>query len=181
MKTNTREKLIETFRAQILLKDFDKMTVAEICRKANVSHASFYRHFQDKYDLMTCALFEIFEAEGDTSVFLSLHSYEKFLEQNCRKMIETQNQLKRIMNISNGNIFWDGYCKLGISSFQKRIRLHTGNEKIPEKEQIMLYIYVIGSTQFSKKWVESNFPESPQTVAKAMVEAIPSALKKYFD
>lgn len=46
----TRAKLVSTFMDLISKHDFDDITVNDICEKAGVRRATFYKHYADKYD-----------------------------------------------------------------------------------------------------------------------------------
>lgn len=45
----TKAKLIESFRKLISEKQFEDITVNDICARANVRRATFYKHYEDKY------------------------------------------------------------------------------------------------------------------------------------
>ena len=49
----TYHALTDTFLALLCEKKFEEITVNEICEKALVRRATFYKHFGDKYELMT--------------------------------------------------------------------------------------------------------------------------------
>lgn len=48
----TREKIYKTATKLIETKGFDNVTVAEICKKADVSVGSFYNYFESKHDIL---------------------------------------------------------------------------------------------------------------------------------
>ena len=47
-----RIKILNAFNRLIRKKDFPSVTVGEIAKEAQISRATFYRHFHDKYDVM---------------------------------------------------------------------------------------------------------------------------------
>lgn len=47
-----KKKIILVFRKLVSMKDFDKITVAEICESAYVSRKTFYTYFKDKNDII---------------------------------------------------------------------------------------------------------------------------------
>lgn len=51
-KTYTKELLITSFLHLIDKKDFEKITIADITNGAKVNRATFYAHFEDKYELL---------------------------------------------------------------------------------------------------------------------------------
>ncbi|MCK6226087.1 TetR/AcrR family transcriptional regulator [Staphylococcus hominis] len=48
----TKKALITTFSDLLETKSFDNITIQDLCEKANVRRSTFYRHFNDKYDLL---------------------------------------------------------------------------------------------------------------------------------
>ena len=57
------KKAIESAFIEILSeKSFTKITIEEICNKANVNRMSFYNHYEDKYDLLNVIINNVKEA-----------------------------------------------------------------------------------------------------------------------
>lgn len=50
--TRTKQSLINAFFNLASKKDFEKITIADITKGAQVNRATFYAHFNDKYDLI---------------------------------------------------------------------------------------------------------------------------------
>ncbi|NOU85306.1 TetR family transcriptional regulator [Paenibacillus sp. LMG 31460] len=50
--TQTKQSLIKAFFNLVSKKDFEKITIADITKGAQVNRATFYTHFNDKYDLL---------------------------------------------------------------------------------------------------------------------------------
>ncbi|MCI2887263.1 TetR/AcrR family transcriptional regulator [Staphylococcus hominis] len=48
----TKKALITTFSDLLETKSFDNITIQDLCEKANVRRSTFYRHFNDKYNLL---------------------------------------------------------------------------------------------------------------------------------
>ena len=48
----TKSKLLTTFKTLLSEKSFEKISVQEICEKANVKRATFYKHYEDKYSFL---------------------------------------------------------------------------------------------------------------------------------
>ena len=63
----TRKIIQETFLDLLKDKPISKITVKEICDKAEINRGTFYKHYQDCYDLL-----EKIEAEG-------IQEFEKML------------------------------------------------------------------------------------------------------
>lgn len=50
--TQTKQALIHSFYYLVSVKDFEKITIADITKGAHVNRATFYAHFTDKFDLL---------------------------------------------------------------------------------------------------------------------------------
>lgn len=50
--TQTKQSLVNAFLELVPGKDFDKITIADIAAGAKVNRATFYAHFNDKYELL---------------------------------------------------------------------------------------------------------------------------------
>lgn len=48
----THQTLITSFSDLLQTKSFEQITVQDLCANANVRRSTFYRHFNDKYDLL---------------------------------------------------------------------------------------------------------------------------------
>lgn len=66
----TKEKLFRAFQTLLTENQFEEITIQEICSKAEIRRATFYKHFTDKYDFlaaMTAAIIHRFDARMSRS------------------------------------------------------------------------------------------------------------------
>ncbi|MHC0038516.1 TetR family transcriptional regulator [Pseudoneobacillus sp. C159] len=98
----TRKLIMESFIELSGKKEFKDITIKDITTEAMVNRATFYYHFQDKYDLLEKALSEvllislngdIFEKEERleeslVSIFLAITSFQKSLSTRCHRGYE---------------------------------------------------------------------------------------------
>lgn len=66
----TKKALITTFSDLLETKSFENITIQDLCEKANVRRSTFYRHFNDKYDLLNHIVGTLIE------YFRTLHLHE---------------------------------------------------------------------------------------------------------
>lgn len=82
----TYEQLTVAMIELLAKKSFDDLTVLEICNRAKVHRATFYKHFIDKHDFLNCC-FKMKLAELDLGKSDKEFSIER-MNENCMKMIE---------------------------------------------------------------------------------------------
>lgn len=97
------EKTIRSIRNALLEllrdKEFDRITVKEICERAEISRITFYNYFKDKYDLMN-DMFQLLETKS-TAYFLEL---EKANNPDNDPAIGFHNLLSAIFDASQENL-----------------------------------------------------------------------------
>ena len=85
----TRTAILDACISLIQEKDFQKITVHEIVKEADINRGTFYLHFEDKYDMMNS-----FENE-------MIEKIEKVIVNNLPK--ESSNQL--FLNLAMNRLF----------------------------------------------------------------------------
>jgi AcrR family transcriptional regulator len=79
----TRQLLEQAFRDLLAEKGFDAINVQDVTDRAGVNRATFYAHFQDKFDLLDYSIREAFRLEIKTRLLHSCH----FSLQNLHQLI----------------------------------------------------------------------------------------------
>ncbi len=117
----TQNSLIQALQQLLAQKNFDEITVTELCNKAQTRKATFYKHFMDKDDLFTFMiqnLQEEYESEhekqyedGDLNAFYSgILSYTlDFLEEHesmVDKILDGKSR-SRLMDLISQQVFSD--------------------------------------------------------------------------
>lgn len=57
----TRKYITNALMELMIEKDFEEISVTDICEQATITRATFYKYFEDKYHLAQCALLEMKE------------------------------------------------------------------------------------------------------------------------
>lgn len=76
--SRTHHFIIQSFLDLLLEKDFRRITVNDILKKAEISKGTFYKHFLDKYDLLTQTYHEFFVSIQDD--LLCFQDQEKIIK-----------------------------------------------------------------------------------------------------
>ncbi len=87
-------------------KPFNNIFVKDICEAASVPRATFYNHFEDKYDLLSFCLSQLEKRLEPKGKFVNSDDYYNALLNNAADFcIERQPFLKKISQLNNNNIF----------------------------------------------------------------------------
>ncbi len=117
MKKNTEKTNISSVRTCNILKvaleklleqkPFNNIFVKDICDMANVPRATFYNHFEDKYDLLSFSLQQLEKKiEPPSDRYSNSNDYYFALLSNAADYcIANKNFLKRVSQLNNNNIF----------------------------------------------------------------------------
>lgn len=171
---NTELKIQGTLLELLENKDFNKITVREICASAHINRSTFYSHYLDVYDLIDKAelnmhkkLMTLYEStEISKSNFLStkyITIFLKFIYQ-YKNFYRIRLQTRKNFPIEQGfgpllNEIIKPYCqKKGFKS---------------EGEMIYLFVYIqAGFTMMLKRWVDNDFNESPEELSEIILKCI---------
>lgn len=114
----TRQALITTFSELLQTTSFEHITVQDLCEKANIRRSTFYRHFNDKYDLLEYIVGMLIEH------FRALHLptinpanprlfFEKFMKDILTFIYSNKGVVKSVMSLNNyGEIYGIFYDRL---------------------------------------------------------------------
>lgn len=81
----TRQLILRAFDSLLAEKSFEALTVQDITERATINRATFYAHFEDKYDLMNHSFTEMFQQV----LFKNLKPGAPFTPTNVQRLIQT--------------------------------------------------------------------------------------------
>ena len=169
----TKYRLAQAVKECMKTTPVDKITVKEIVEACQVTRQTFFRNFQDKYDLINWY-------------------FDKLLQESFAHMGEGktvyEGLVKKFEYIRQERVFFagafrsDDYNSLKGHDFQlilefytERIREKTGNDP-EEKIRFLLEMYCQGSIYMTVNWVLGGMKETPEEMARLLVDAMPEAI-----
>ena len=149
----------------------EKITVKEITEECGVTRQTFYRNFQDKYDLINWyfdkILIESFEHMGEgQTVYESLVNKFQYIQKETlffRAAFKNDDQ----------NCLRDHDFELITKFYTDRIEGNTG-KKMSDKIRFQLEMYCQGSIYMTVQWVLGNHKATPETLARFLSESMPA-------
>lgn len=174
----SKYKLIAAIKECMKETPVDKISVSEICKKANVTRQTFYRNFLDKYDLINWyfdkILLESFARMGSgKTIYEGLVKKFNYIKEEYLFFVaafrsDDQNSLK------------EHDYQLILDFYQKLITSKT-NEPIDENIVFYLEAYCKSSVYMTVKWVLEGMKKSSEELASLLVDCMPLPLIKIFE
>ena len=155
----------------------EKITVKEITEECGVTRQTFYRNFQDKYDLINWyfdkILIESFEHMGEgQTVYESLVNKFQYIQKETlffRAAFKNDDQ----------NCLRDHDFELITQFYTDRIEGNT-EKKMSDKIRFQLEMYCQGSIYMTVQWVLGYRKCSAEELAHALASAMPEELQTVF-
>ena len=177
MSNDIKYKLANAMKECMVSAPVEKITVKEIVDACGITRQTFYRNFQDKYDLINWyfdkILLESFEhmGEGRTVYEGLVKKFEFILEEKLffRAAFKSDEQ----------NCLKDHDFQLITEFYTNKIETKSG-KKLTEDLKFLLEMYCQGSIYMTVQWVLGKKKATPEELAKILVDAMPAELASVF-
>lgn len=177
MVNRTKLAIVEGFNALIQHYDFDEITVQAIALEAEVSKATFYRYFKDKYDVMNYNYKQILDDAVDTS---TIHNYrDLYYRLYCLGEIKLR-AISGAFRSTGVNSFERYIYEYSKATVEEITRLNRDGEGLTDEEVLQLDVFCYGISYMYKKWITGQYHVDADTAADRLYEMMPETLKGYW-
>lgn len=156
----TRMVIKESFLGLLAEKKIRKITVKEICARAQVNRATFYKYYANPYDLLERIEEELFE-EMSSKVLSKIKQDIYTITDQAFEIIRKNAEVCRILFSENG----DKRFLKKIMSLSREKTVETWKAKYPSatKAQIdYLFAFIMsGAVAVIEQWVNGGLKETP--------------------
>ncbi|GAU75582.1 TetR/AcrR family transcriptional regulator [Fusibacter sp. 3D3] len=169
MRPSAKVTIMNTFRQLIQNKSIDKITVTEICEKAEINRQTFYNHFSDLFDIFK----HLFQAE----IFEEI-AQNKTFETWCGGFLATLNYLKlnsrMILNAyessyrSEADVFFVGICNQLLDRVVAECMAKLNIDLIEQDLRFIVNFYRHVFTGLMMDWVNEGMKEVPEDLLKKL-------------
>ncbi len=177
MPNRTKRDILYAFNTLLEKKDFEKITVDEICHVAEVSRTTFYRYFRDKYDVMTYNFQKLFDQYLSTAY---ADSMQEFLTNMYRATQENLHQLRRAFEVLGRNSMNDVIYSYCVNALIEWISKQSGGE-LSKKQRIQCDILAYGISYIGDNWINGRYELTPEEAAEATIELMTPEMKNSLD
>lgn len=172
----TKERLAKGIKVIMINKSLDKITIKEIVDQSELTRQTFYRYFQDKYDLVNW-YFDKLVQESFKLMGVSLTLEEGLIKKFTYVKAE-KDFFSAAFKSRDCNSLFDYDLRMITDFYTHRIINKTG-KPIDSDCKFLLDMYCQGSMDMTIKWVTEGMQMEPKELANLLIDAIPEKLRKY--
>jgi AcrR family transcriptional regulator len=171
-RKRTKEILAESFYKVAATKDVTRIKVNDIIEYCGMSHATFYRYFRDKYDLIAwiydqdcSAIYEKYRDSSDRMREITAE-WIRYCKENREFLINL------IDNTSGYDSFFRKMVDHMIRSIEKDIIDIYGENALTEKVHLKIYIHSSGAVRLMCAWLKGHEAAAEEEILEALVESV---------
>lgn len=175
VKDETKDIFATAIRKLVDNKSLYKVTVTDIVNKSGMSRQTFYRHFKDKYDLITW--------------YFEKLVLKSFREMGTGKSLKDALLLKFTIIKKEHGFFKEAFKFNDYNSLvtydYKQIykfyctKIEKQNHSLNEELDFLLQMYCRGSIDMTVEWVLNDMPISIEKITTLLIESLPKKLEPF--
>lgn len=170
----TKYKFATAIKALMVTQSLDKITVKDIVEHCQLTRQTFYRHFQDKYDLVNW-YFEKLVQQSFKQMGIRYTLREALIEK-FNFIIDEKIFFLQAFNSNDYNslINYDYECIYKFYSDIIKSKLDC--QALDTQTDFLLQMYCRGSIAMTINWINQDRGLSPDQLADLLIEALPIKL-----
>ena len=172
-----RYKLANAMKECMRTAPVEKITVKEIVETCGLTRQTFYRNFQDKYDLINWYFDELLNKAfehmgyGNTAYDGLVHKFSYIRDERFFFKAAFRNDSQNNLRDHDTEMIMDFYRKLIAGKMGVFPQAQYGE---------LLEMYCVASVYMTQQWVLKGCSASPDKMAQLMMEAMPPKLSDLF-
>ena len=167
----TKKVIKETFMELLEKKPINKITVTELCSQCEINRATFYRYYDDVYDLME-KLKSQYVSELKEAISISKDDYTiSGFTSEILEVILMNKELSRILfSLKSGKDFLNDVLDI---AHQKCVdKWNRYGKNVPQEQVGYISTFITtGTIGILNEWIQNDFKESPLEIAN-LIESI---------
>ncbi len=176
----TKSIIKDTFLNLLGEKDISNITVTEVCKIADINRATFYRYYEDCYDLLKKIESEFMDELSNSPPMINLPDESVYdFTYGVLKVFENNKKLIRLLFNTNNNVYFLNevleYCYN--KCVDKWSRLFPDiNKNIIEYKTVYIFNGALGVINY---WIKNDFSDDVSFVATMIEEATINGIKQF--
>ena len=172
-----KESLIELLKK----KNIAKISIKEICEKADINRATFYAHYTDQYDLRLKIENEMIE---DINNYLNNYSFKNQENVSLDMLVKIFEYIKENAEVciallgDSGDIYFQKKVMMIVQ--QQCMSAWTSIKDIKKEDAEFIYtFYAIGSVGIIQKWLAEDLSKPPMEMAALILKLANKGLSAF--
>lgn len=165
----TRMVIKKSFEELLREKPVSRITVKEVCEKAEINRATFYKHYLDCYDLLDKIEEEALEKFDAMLASMKDDDVQETLTNILCILKENAALLEKLHGHGLQNGFTHRLVGCCFQHMERRIPLD-GSHKMDKRQQGMVYAFLAGGVGAAMEfWLQGGCVEPPEQIAEQIL------------
>jgi len=167
----TKKVIKDTFIILLEEKTINKITVTELCSRCEINRATFYRYYDDVYDLMEKLKGQyVCELKNAISISKDDYTISGFTSEILEVILKNKELSRILFSLKNGKDFLDDV--LDIAHMKCVEKWNRSGKNISQAKVGYLSTFIsAGTIGILDEWIQNDFMESPSEIA-SLIENI---------
>lgn len=176
-RKNAKEILSDSFREIAESKPIDKITIRDITENCGYSSATFYRQFEDKYDLIAWTYTQDLERIMDGLEYNDTSLSQVFFDVAYYYNDHREYLANLLMHTSGYDSFVHNMTEIHFNSLKTRIL--KGKQTMDVQTEMFVRIYIHGSVRLTCEWILGRYKAGIEELVEVYDQSLPQPLRKY--
>jgi len=163
--------MLQAIKKLLKNRSIDSISVQDILREANVSRATFYKYFWDKYDLAN-AYYSEYVKENIMPQYDGSNWYD-LLVVTLTFLQENRDYFRPLIDLSEHSLA-DFLSEFGEKGYRQNFLNNTGKKDLDTEDKYVLEFYNAGCVRVISSWLKGGCSDSPKYVADLVRRLLPS-------
>lgn len=174
MNKHTKNRIYRSFNSLLREMPFEKITVSMIAKKSDISNATFYRYFIDKYDVMN------YHYKTHLDKWLAeakCNSWAEFYKLTFTSALKDKKREQNALSVVGANSYSSFLVNYSYKVIESSAVKCRGGEPLTHEEELLLTVFVHGIIAVHNAWVNDELDYTLDEISYIMYLAMPETLR----
>lgn len=167
--------MLQAIKKLLKNKSIESISVQDILQEANVSRATFYKYFWDKYDLAN-AYYSEYVKENIMPQYDGSNWCE-LLVTTLTFIQENKDYFRPLIDLSEHS-FSDFLAEFGEKGYRQNYLNNTGKKELSQEDKYVLAFYNAGCVWLISSWIKGGCIDSPEYIADLVRRLLPAVYRE---